>query len=302
MKVFYELTHTACDCAIMRNHHSYDVMYPTWDESGRPKPKNVRLVGAPEGQYDLAVVGFERGFGLMRNLHVPIIWKSMVDFGSWPPPRPDIMDRVSAWVALCEEGIVRYGLTGHPKASYIVPGIDSDVFGGYVGGEARVLSIGNLLPARPEKGPDLLARVAAKAPVDTVGIQNEGLPNVRVLPVASSLENLASIYRKYRVYFNPCGVVCCALLEAMATGMAVVTMRPHNFIPMMEHRENCFIADTEEEAVGHIELLLKNGGIARDVGKRARETVQYQFHPALVGDRWGRLMERVVEEFKTGRK
>jgi len=293
MRVFYELTHTACDREIMRCGHEFDVLHPTWDESGRPKPSNVRLVKGPEARYDIAIVGFERGLRMCPP-GVPMIWKSMVDFGNWPAPSDGIMSRLAAWVALCQEGVDRFGLRNHKKALYIEPGIDSDVFFGWEGRIERVLTVGNLLAVRQEKGPQCLSQVAAKIPLSSVGVKNEGIPNVTPLPPAKSMEDLAAIYRSFRAYFNPCGVVCCALLEAMATGLPVVTMKPGNFISLMKHRENCLIAESIEEAVGFLQLLFKDPEVGKALGKNARESVKARFHPSRIADRWGKLMERTV--------
>lgn len=290
MRVFYELTHTSCDREIMRSGYEFDALHPTWDEVDRPKPKNVRLVDGPSGRYDAAVVGTERGLSLVPA-GVPVIWKCLTDYGQWPKPS-HLLPRFAAWVAPCKETVLRWNMEGDPKAVVIEHGIDVDIFKGYRGEQDRVLSVGNKIPVRPEKGPEALREMNLAIPVELYGFGNEGFPGAT--GIYAPMLDLAEKYRAYRVYFNPCSVVVCAVLEAMATGMPVITMGAGNFTDMMRDGVNCFIAESVNDARTRVEECLSNPGLASEVGARGRESVRYRFHPAIAAHRWGRLIENVA--------
>jgi glycosyltransferase involved in cell wall biosynthesis len=287
MKIYYELTHTGCDREIMRSGFDFDVLHPEWNEEDRPQPKNSRLIQAAEGPYDVSVVGTPHGLRLAPK-GVPLIWKSFTDFGKWPKPN---LEKIAAWVAPCAETVARWDLEGDPKAVVIEHGIDMDVFKGYSGKKKRVMTVANKIGERPEKGPDVLNAVNKLVDVDLYGfgnkdfVGNKGFRGFRLI---------ADMYRAYRVYFNPSTVTVCAVLEAMATGMPVVTYPPGNFVSMMKDRENCFIVSTPQEAANAIELCLRNKGLSRDIGQKGRESVMHRFHPGICAHRWRKLIENVA--------
>lgn len=294
MRVFIELTHTSCDVAIMNCGLDFDVFYTgDWDSRGRPQPKNARLVRAPDGNYDAAIVGTDRGLSMIP-MSTPVIWKCFLDFGQWPRPELKVLHRLSAWTAVCAEAVSGWGMAGHPKSHVMEHGIDMRALGGYSGEVARAMTVGNLVPQRPEKGPLILQETAKKVAIDIFGVGNEKLSGVKLFDHAASFEELARVYRSYRVYFNPAGGVCCAMLEAMATGMPVVTMRPGNFCDLMHHRDNCFIADSTDEAADFINLCIENKELATAIGLRARASVEQRFDIDACGRNWKKLIETVV--------
>lgn len=299
MRVLYELTHTACDREIMRANMQFDVLGGEWDYSGRPKPDNATMISEPRGNYDVAIVGTTSAFRKVPA-GAKVIWKCLTDFGSWPKP-VGILDDVFAWVAPCQETADRWGMRDHPKTRVIEHGIDPDIFSPAVGDGIGVLSVGNLLPKRPEKGPDVLIEVGRKVGVYIVGFGNEEFSKnegtaLCVLGCAKSVGDLADSYRKFRCYFNPSTVVVCSVLEAMASGLPVVTMEPGNFVDLMRHRENCLIAKTSNEAVAHLKLLMNNPMLSRDIGAAARKSVMHRFHPAIAAYKWERLICEAAEK------
>lgn len=294
MRVFLELTHTSCDVAIMNSGFDFDVFHTgEWDSRGRPQPKNSRLVRALSGVYDAAIVGTDRGLSLIPA-GTPVIWKCFLDFGQWPRPEEKILNRLSAWTAICTEAVSGWGMAGHNKAHVMEHGIDTRMLNGYSGGIARAMTVGNLVPRRPEKGPVVLQETAKQVPIDIFGVGNEKLSGVSLFDHAVNFEALAELYRSYRVYFNPAGGVCCALLEAMSTGMPVVTMRPGNFCDLMHHRDNCFIADSPDEAADFIKLCLSDKELSTSIGLRARASVVQRFDIDGCGRNWKRLIEQVI--------
>ena len=295
MRVFLEISHTSCDSEIMKSGFDFDVLCPSWDAKCRPKPQNARVVSGPDGEYDCAIVCSRVGFDLFKARETPIIWKSFVDFGKWPRPPRVVYDRISAWTTLCRESASRFSMGGDPNACVIEPGIDTNLFSGYIGSSNSVITTGHLIPNRTEKGPDVLRRVARDVKISCIGTGNDALTEsgIQVIPHAPSPEALVDTLKFQRAYFNPCGVVCCAALEAMSIGMPVVTMRPGNLSDFMVSRKNCFIADTEAEAVGRLEFLLENRDVAQKVGYNARASIVKRMSSRRCASRWKRLVESV---------
>lgn len=306
MRILFEITHTGCDRETMRSADlDFDAYHPKgWNHRDRPKPENARIVHGPaefRWPYDVAVVGNET---ILRYIppEIPVVWKCLTDYGR-RQLSPGILERISAWVAASQETADRWGMFGHPKARVIEHGIDSDIFAGYDGTVKSVLSVGNLLPIRPEKGPETLRAVGEKLHLDIVGFGNDGIGQpgrIRVVEAQEDVWALAKMYRIHAVYFNPCSVIVCAVLEAMATGMPVVTMRPGNFKDLMRHRENCFIADDYADAIYWLDLLLKNPSLGREIGAKARESVRFRFHPAICAFRWRQVLLEAAGEKKGG--
>lgn len=293
MRVFYELTHTMCDREIMRSPDvRWDIYHPGgWPDGDRPIPEGGRIVDAPEGEYDAAVLGTDRFVGKLGATKIAFVCRT--DFGKWKRPAR-LIDQVDAWVAPCQETVERWGMSGDPKAVVIEHGIDVEVFCGYQGTSKNVITVGNKIPERPEKGPDVLREVSKRVPVKLYGFGNEGFPHS--YPYLG-LTKLAEVYRSSSVYFNPSRVTVCAVLEAMATGMPVVTMAPvGNYVEMMRDRDNCFVVHSVEAAVSRIELLLRNQGLRMDFGARARATVEHRFHPAICAWRWRALLRKISEK------
>jgi glycosyltransferase involved in cell wall biosynthesis len=68
--------------------------------------------------------------------------------------------------------------------------------------------------------------------------------------------------------------IATVILEAMATGLPVVAHRQGGYRDVFEHGENGFLFDTDEEALEIIDRLSRDNSGAREIGRRARETVR----------------------------
>ena len=293
MRILFELTHTAVDYEIFRSGHDYSTIYNHWDESERPKPPNLALVSTPDGDYDVLVVGTEHGLRTFARPGHAIVWKCLTDFGRHRLPQI-VMDKADAVVFPCSETVWRWGMRHDKRSIVIEHAVDSDTFCGWRGDGHDVLSVGNMIPSRPEKGPDVLNVVDARVPVHLLGFGNEAY--ARAIGHSANRMDLAEKYRQYKVYFNPCNVTVCAVLEAMATGMPVVTMRPHNFTDLMVDGRNCLMADTPQEAVDAIKKLLGSTELRRRIGDEARASVRDRLAPSVAHHKWGALYESLMEK------
>jgi glycosyltransferase involved in cell wall biosynthesis len=106
---------------------------------------------------------------------------------------------------------------------------------------------------------------------------------IEVLPVGSVpapdfLHSLdAFVYRTDPCWREASGRV---VVEAMACALPVVGGRSGGYRELIEHEANGFLFDTHQEAIGYLETLRADPGLAERVGAAARATVMKRFGPA----------------------
>jgi 2-polyprenyl-3-methyl-5-hydroxy-6-metoxy-1,4-benzoquinol methylase len=93
-----------------------------------------------------------------------------------------------------------------------------------------------------------------------------------------------------------------AMLEAMATGLPVVTT-PGEFSPI-EDGVNGFVSKDEAELREKIEMLLRDRSLGASIGRRARHAVLERFPMQVFVDRWAALLDKKftlrIETTRTG--
>ena len=125
----------------------------------------------------------------------------------------------------------------------------------------------------------------------------EGLPHQYVgenpsLPDASKAENwedLKDYYRSHRLYANATVEAFedgynLGMLEAMATGMPVVTMA--NATSPIEDGTNGYVCTTPDQMRARVSQLLKDRNLACRLGEAARQTVETAFSVPAFVDAW----------------
>ncbi len=159
----------------------------------------------------------------------------------------------------------------------VKPGIPLDDYDGFEGSVAEALSVGNLFVERDFMlGYSAIAEGLADLPYRLVGV-NPSLPGVRQ---AEDWDELRSFYRTHRVYVNATVEAFedgynLGMLEAMATGMPVVTTR--NATSPIVDGQNGFVCDTPDQMRECVQKLLDDPELARAMGSCARETVGRAF-------------------------
>jgi glycosyltransferase involved in cell wall biosynthesis len=210
--------------------------------------------------------------------------------GSFPQ---HVEERVSRIVFLGKEVADRWQLQDPSKKVVIELGLDTEHFSGYRGESGVVLTVGNLLPDRWEKGYMPYRTLCRLMPLTLVGDGNQGLPGA----IGSiSYEALLDRYRNSSVYFNPGCVIGISVAEAMAVGMPVVTMRPINLCDLIQDGVNGFVVDTVDGAAAKVRLLLGNPTLRQTISLAARETAQRRFGLEVFRREWNRLFSSVLRE------
>ena len=170
-------------------------------------------------------------------------------------------------------------------------GIPVDEMGPYHGTEASLLTVGNTLH-REHFAFDELMQIRAQVPVRVVGVN----PQIPGCGPAKNWDELRSLYSRNRAYLN---LTCepeaghnLALLEAMASGMPVISLK-HPSTPV-RNGENGFLVGNVPEAVERARQLLADHELAQKLGHSARETVERGFSVNVFRERWNDLLVRSI--------
>ncbi len=172
----------------------------------------------------------------------------------------------------------------------ILPGIDHTEYGGYTGNVGKVLRVDNFLMERDIMlGYSIQEKLLSGIPSTLLGLN----PNIAGSYVPKDWEELKGFMRSHRVYLNTTldpyeDGYNLAMLEAMATGMSVVsTANPSSPI---EDGMDGYVSSDEIYLRGKIEELLKNRSLAKTLGRKARETVMEKFPLERFIWEWKRIL------------
>lgn len=180
-----------------------------------------------------------------------------------------------------------WGLEG----TTIDQGIPLEEMDAYEGTEASLLVVGNGLK-REHFAFDELMEIRKQVPVNIVGVN----PNIPECRPSRNWDELRSFYRRYRAYLNltrePEAGYNLALLEAMASGMPVISLK-HPSTPI-RNGENGFLVENVSEAVECAKQLLADHDLAHRLGKCARDTIEHEFSLNVFRERWNELLARSI--------
>jgi glycosyltransferase involved in cell wall biosynthesis len=288
MKILFQLTHTVRDEAIFQIGHDFCVETDVWDAQQRPMPKNITFSETVNGHYGMMIAGTEKWLRQHEAIPVPAILKASHHPGK-QVFSPDVIERVDSIVCPTNEALHE---SKSAKAILVEPAVNGGVFKDYrPDAEHGVLTVGNMIPHRPEKGFETLLKVNYQVPVHLVGAGNTSYTPWD--GYTKSVEELAERYRNSKVYFNPNGMISTSVLEAMMTGMPVVTFEPVQNCDVMISGVNCIVVRDVDEAVSMLRMLLANKDLRVWMGTNARKTVYHRFHPAIFKEKWAEILKAV---------
>ena len=309
-------------CLFAGMPHHFEVAPPLaqaqrrWNVGFRPVPANVTEIEAPvasararQGAYDLVLCLTLQDVQQVQSWDVPRLFVMLnmigTDAGLQGAVKDAYVERLRPLFQQVDLAFISEKKRrdwGWP-APVVVSGIEPQDYGGYTGEVARVLRVGNRLRERDAmQGFSLQEQIVAAGLPSTVVGDNPTVPGARP---ASSWEELKSFYRSHRV------LLCTladehedgynlAVLEAMATGMPVVTT-PNSSSPIVDG-VNGFVAADAATAAERLRQLLGDRDLALALGRQARQTVIDQFNLTACVAAWEPVFAACIDRWRSRRR
>ncbi|MBI1320407.1 MAG: glycosyltransferase [Candidatus Hydrogenedens sp.] len=279
-----------------------------WMTRHRPMPENITLLGeadwkarAQSGYYDAVIAQNE--MNALDLLHCPspkvllchnrrqfLESTAQTDRGD---PREEfdkmlaVLRAAFGFVFISETKRQSYGIAG----SIVLPGIDLDEFHGYTGEEARVIRVGNNMRERNLMfDVDFQEAACVGLPNRVAGV-NVSIPGSAP---AETYEDLLELYRRNRCMLHVTRQAYedgynLAMLEAMATGMPVVSLA--NATSPLTDGVDGFVSDDAGVLHERLKELLADTDLARRMGAAARETIAERFPLDAFTQGWREIID-----------
>jgi hypothetical protein len=276
-----------------------------WWSEVRPVPANMRLVDddtararTAAGEYGLAICHNLLDLQFVAGSHLPAV---LVFHTSRELERAFGFDEArwnDAGVKLAKRASIVF-VSPAKQASWdldgrvILPGVDTTIYGGYEGGTPCALHVGNLKRELASvSGIDVLERVMSGLPLTLRGL-NPHIPGTRL---SASCEELRETMRTHRLYVNVTKAPFedgynLAMLEAMATGMPIVTTA-HPTSPIVDGVSG-YASDDPAVLRERVLELLEDADRARELGAAARACVADRFSLERFRDAWRTVINEV---------
>jgi hypothetical protein len=286
-----------------------------WDDRMRPVPPGARLIGLRDAlnrpPYDVVIAHNVLDLLDARQidapkilvLHVSLTARAAEEPGA--PPPEEMSRQLEQYLSLVGGTAVAVSRSKRDSwrldCDVIRPAVDPAEWSGYHGTLPSLLRVANQVGARRARFAwPLHERIVKGTPFRLVGHN----PDVPGCEASRGWDQLRDIYRSHRAYVHTADPALedgynLALIEAMATGMPVVTtVAPDS--PVVDG-DNGF-SGTDPAALNEAaRTLLDDRDLAIQMGARARESVLDQFSlDAFVGS-WKKAIERARETFFTAR-
>jgi glycosyltransferase involved in cell wall biosynthesis len=174
----------------------------------------------------------------------------------------------------------------------ILPGIDVSLYGGYTGEVPRALRVGNMIKLRDlTSGYSIQEAVLRDLPSIAIG-DNPDIPSARP---SKNWDDLKQAYRENRLFlitnipkwedgYN------LAMLEAMATGMPVVSLA--NPVSPLTDGHDGFVSGDVPILRQRVKQLLADTNLAKTIGAEGKRTVGRHFPIGPFLEKWERAIQR----------
>ena len=301
MNILTHPVHTGYQYDLARTGHEfYSLKIPGtgevfWDERSRPKPKNFHplttLNDAPVN-FDLVLVHFDQGYDCLKNVDVPMIYKEHCLRRPFAVPE-SWQKRIHLYSFASQTAATRWILppTLSDRKMIIGMGIEPQKPSRTIR-SSGILAVGQNIRSRgDEKGYGNLLHLSQKFPITTVGIGSKGI--LGAVGVAPDYEALLRHYRSHRIFLNPAPTLGLSTLEAMGSGLAVVTFRMINS-DIIRDGYNGLVVDSLAGAEKALKLLLRDDSLASKLGKNARLTIKTKFKMHAFVQRWNALFLKAL--------
>lgn len=173
----------------------------------------------------------------------------------------------------------------------VPPGIDTDRFHGWVGGDGKILTMVDHYTQRNTlTGFDVWSQVTNGLPVNPRGY-TDGLSKP-----PSDMDERVSLYQNCSVFLNTSSWIACPLelLEAMAVGCPVVSTATTIIPEIITDGINGYISHENGDLRQKLIHILENPDEAKKVGENARQTIIDMFGIQAFVDGWTSILEKAV--------
>jgi hypothetical protein len=163
----------------------------------------------------------------------------------------------------------------------------------YRGDLERGLVITNHLDRRGRRmGPDLFLSVRQQLPLELVGMAAEELGGLGEIEHA----HLPAFASRYRFLFSPIrySSLGLAVIEAMMVGMPIVALATAEMATVIENGVSGYADTNVATLVGHMRELLRDPGLARELGQGARRRARERFSIERFAADWDAALRHVT--------
>lgn len=286
-------------------------MMKSWDTTMRPVPSNVTLITKDEalarlntaGHYALVIaqnikdIVFAEAFGVPKILVFHNKLSTEAELGK----KPEIANSYREWARQVTSCVYRVFISETKRLDWdmpgdiIMPGVDVSMYGGYTGEIRQALRVGNNLKIRDLMTGYSIQEEALKGLPSVIMGLNPDIPGARV---SQSWDELKTAYRENRLFLNTTTPKWedgynLAMLEAMATGMPVVTLTSPT-TPITDGVDG-FACANALELRKKIETLLNDVELAKRIGDHGRHTVERLFPIKAFLEKWDTAIHRALE-------
>jgi hypothetical protein len=163
----------------------------------------------------------------------------------------------------------------------------------YRGDLERGLVITNHLDRRGRRmGPDLFLAVRRELPLELVGMAAEELGGLGEIEHA----HLPAFASRYRFLFSPIrySSLGLAVIESMMVGMPIVALATAEMATVIENGVSGYVDTQVGTLVGHMRELLREPGLARQLGEGARRRARERFSIERFAADWDAALRYVT--------
>jgi hypothetical protein len=163
----------------------------------------------------------------------------------------------------------------------------------YRGDLERGLVITNHLDRRGRRmGPDLFLSVRRELPLELVGMAAEELGGLGEIEHA----HLPAFASRYRFLFSPIrySSLGLAVIESMMVGMPIVALATAEMATVIENGVSGYVDTQVGTLVGHMRELLREPGLARQLGEGARRRARERFSIERFAADWDAALRYVT--------
>jgi glycosyltransferase involved in cell wall biosynthesis len=297
---------------VSRTEHQFYSLEPKgfkrWNTTYAPVPKNIQIISDDNVPLDinidciftLARHQYKPALNLAKYHHVPLLCLEV-----FVPPK-GINNSILQESKTLMRGNLNVFINNYSREVWgwsaneadcrvIEHGIDTELFSpSDRKRENRILSVVNDWVNRDwSHGFRLWQYITQGLPVYPLG-DTPGLSR------AVSIDKLRLAYQNSSIYVNTTleVPVATAMLEAMASGCAIVSTATCGIPEIIQHYENGLISNDPKELRSYLEMLLEDEVLCRQLGEAARKTVLENYSLNKFIKNWDSAFKDVVSEGK----